>query len=43
MALGTTLGGHLMMPASANMFHIAIDYKNKANMKAGRNINIKIY
>ena len=29
MALGATLGEHLMMAASANMFHIAINYKNK--------------
>ena len=31
------------MAASASMFYIAIDYKNKTNMKvAGSNINIKI-
>ena len=32
------------MAASANMFYIAIGYKNKANMKvAASNIKIKIY
>ena len=32
------------MAASANMFFIANDYKNKANIKvAASNINIKIY
>ena len=28
-----TLGEHFTIPASASMFHIAIDYKNKTNMK----------
>ena len=33
-----------MMAASANMFYIAIRYKNKANMKvAASNININIH
>ena len=42
MNFGTTLREHTM-DASANMFHIAIGYKNKANMKvAASNINIKI-
>ena len=32
------------MAASANMFYIAIGYKNKTNMKvAASNINIKIH
>ena len=32
------------MAASANMFYIAIDYKNKTNMKVtASNINIKIH
>ena len=40
----TTLGEHLTITASTNMFYIAIDYKNKLNMKiAASNINIKIY
>ena len=30
MTFGLTLGEHLMMTASAKMFYIAIDYKNKA-------------
>ena len=29
MTLGATLGEHLMMAASANMFYIAINYKHK--------------
>ena len=33
MTFGTPLGGHLAMAASANMFYIAIDNKNKTNMK----------
>ena len=42
MTFGTTLREHTMA-ASANMFYIAIGYKNKANMKvAASNINIKI-
>ena len=43
MTFGMTLGEHLTMAASASMFYIAIDYKNKTNMKvATSNINIKI-
>ena len=43
MTFGTTLREHTM-DASANMFHIAIGYKNKANMKvAASNINIKMH
>ena len=42
MTFGTTLKEHTMV-ASANMFYIAIGYKNKTNMKvAASNINIKI-
>ena len=42
MTFGTTLR-ECTMAASANMFYIAIGYKNKANMKvAASNINIKI-
>ena len=38
-----TLGKHLTMAASASMLYIAIDYKNKPNMKvAASNVNIKI-
>ena len=33
MTFGITLGEHLTLGASANMFHIAIFYKNKTNMK----------
>ena len=41
---GTTLGEQLPMTASANMFYIAIDYKNKTNMKlAASNLNINIH
>ena len=44
MTFGRTLRVHRTMAASANMFYIAIDYKNKANIKvAASNINIKIY
>ena len=44
MAFGTTLREHHTMVASANMFYIAIGYKNKANMKVqARNINIRIH
>ena len=44
MTFGTTLGEHLTMAASANKFYIAIDYKNKTDMKvAPSNINIKIH
>ena len=43
MTFGTTLREHTMA-ASANMFYIAIGYKNKANMKvAASNINIKMH
>ena len=43
MTFGTTLREHTMA-ASANMFYIAIGYKNKTNMKvAASNINIKIH
>ena len=43
MTFGTTLREHTMA-ASANMFYIAIGYKNRANMKvAASNINIKIH
>ena len=39
-----TLREHHAMAASANIFYIAIGYKNKANMKvAASNINIKIH
>ena len=41
---GTTLGEQLPMTASANMFYIAIDYKNKTNMKlAASNLDINIH
>ena len=44
MTFGTTLREHRTMAASANMFYIAIGYKNKANMKvAVSNINIKMH
>ena len=44
MTFEMTLREHLKMPASASMFYIAIDYKNKTNMKvAACNINIKIH
>ena len=34
----------MTMAASGSMFYIAIDYKNKRNMKvAARNMNIKIH
>ena len=37
-------GEHLMMIASAYIFYIAVDYKNKTDMKAATsNINIKIH
>ena len=42
MTFGTSLREHTMA-ASANMFYIAIGYKNRANMKvAASNMNIKI-
>ena len=41
---GTTLGEQLPMTASANTFYIAIDFKNKTNMKlAASNLNINIH
>ena len=44
MIFGTTLREHHSMAASANMFYIAIGYKNRANMKvAASNINIKMH
>ena len=44
MTFGTTLREHHPMAASANMFYIAIGYKNTANMKgAASNMNIKIH
>ena len=44
MTFGMTLGEHFSMAASANMLYIAVDYKNKTNMKvAAGNINIKIH
>ena len=33
MTFGMALAEHSMMAASASMFFIAIDYKNKPNMK----------
>ena len=43
MTSGATLRKHLIMTASANMFYIAIDCKNKIYMEeAANNINIKI-
>ena len=44
MTFGMTLEEQLAMAASASMFYIAIDYKNKPKMKvAASNINIKIH
>ena len=44
MTFGATLGEHLTIAASANMFYIAIDYKNKTYMKIeASNINIQIH
>ena len=44
MTFGVTLGEHVTMAASAIMFFIAIDYKNKVNMKVTvSNIDIKIH
>ena len=44
MNFGKALGEHLKMVASASMFYITIDRKNKTNMKVGAiNINIKIH
>ena len=43
MTFGATLGEHLTMAASAKMFYVAIDYKNKNYLEVVvRNINIKI-
>ena len=43
MTFGTTLREHTMV-ASANMFYIAIRYKNKANMKVAASIiNVTIH
>ena len=37
-------GEYLTVTASTNMFYIAINYKNKANMKmSASNINIKMH
>ena len=44
MTFGMTLREHLTMAASASIIYIAIDFKNKRNMKvAASNINIKIH
>ena len=44
MTFGMTLGEHLTIAASASMFYIVIDDKNKTNVKdAASNINIKIH
>ena len=44
MTFAVTLGKHLMMAASANMFHVAIGYMNKTYMEvAATNIDIKIH
>ena len=44
MTFEMTLREHLTISASASMFYIAINYKNKTNMKeAACNINIKIH
>lgn len=44
MTFRMSLGEHLKMVASADMFYIAIDYNNKINMKvAASNVNIKIH
>ena len=43
MTFGMTLTEHLTIAASARMFYIAIDHKNKTNIEvAASNINIKI-
>ena len=41
MTFGTTLGKHLTLAASANMFYVAIAYKNKNMKVVASNINIK--
>ena len=44
MTFEMTLAERLTMAAPASMFYIAIDFKNKQNMKvAASNINIKIH
>ena len=44
MTFGVTLGRHLMMVASPNIFYVAIDYKNKTYMEvAATSINMKIH
>ena len=43
MTFGMTLREHLTMAASASMFYIAIDYKNKKYESSSQNINIKIH
>ena len=44
MTFGVTLGRHLMMAASANIFYVAIDYKNKTYMEvAATSTNMKIH
>ena len=44
MTFGATLGKHLIPPASANIFYVAIDYKNKTYMEvAAIDINMKIH
>ena len=44
MTFRMTLEKQFTMAASASMFYIAIDYKNKPNMKvAASNININIH
>ena len=41
MTFGTTLGKQLTLAASANMFYVAIAYKNKNMKVVASNINIK--
>ena len=42
MTFRVTLGRHLMMAASANIFYVAIDYNNKTYMQvAATSINMK--
>ena len=44
MTFGATLGKHLMMAASANIFYVATGYMNKTYMEETvTNINIKIH
>ena len=44
MSFGATLGEHLTMAASADLFYIPSDYNNKTDMKVSdSNINIKIH